>query len=140
MPGGLGQIELPPYTPPRLRAATSEAQRVFGDAMTAYRAGNCETAIAGLRRALAIDGTLMPARFYLGACELRAGHVEEAVPTLQRVIAAGESPYLEDARFLLAKARIRQGDMNGAREELRRVVSLNGDRRDEARRLLEQLR
>ena len=108
--------------------------------MTAYRAGNCETAIAGLRRALAIDGTLMPARFYLGACELRAGHVEEAVPTLQRVIAAGESPYLEDARFLLAKARIRQGDMNGAREELRRVVSLNGDRRDEARRLLEQLR
>jgi hypothetical protein len=133
-------IDLPPYTPPRLRAVPGEAQRVFQDAMTAYVAGNCAGAIPGLERALAIDASLTQARFYLSACELQRGRTRQAADNLQRVIGAGESPYLEDARFLLAQGRILQGDRDGAREELRRVISLNGDRRQQALRLLDELR
>jgi tetratricopeptide (TPR) repeat protein len=133
-------IELPPYTPPRLRAAPSEAQRVFRDAMAAYVAGNCAGAMPGLERALAIDASLTQARLYRAACELQTGRTSEAVEDLQRVIAAAESPYLEDAGFLLAQGRIQQGDRVGAREELRRVIALDGERRRQAERLLDQLR
>ena len=136
----LGAIELPAYTPLRLRSTTSEAERAFREAMEPYAMGNCAAAIPGLRRALELDMALRQARFYLAACELHSGRVDDAVGHLQRVVGSGESPYLEDARFFLAKARIRQGNIAAAREELTRVIALNGDRRDEARRLLEQLR
>lgn len=133
-------IELPPYTPPRLRAAPTEPQRIFRDAMTSYAAGRCAEAIPALRRALALDASFTQARFYLGVCELHGGSVDAASATLQGVIAAGESPYLEDAHFFLARARIQRGDVEGARQELRRVLALQGDRQEEAKQLLEQLR
>ena len=133
-------IELPPYTPPRLRSTPSEAQRVFREAMGEYVAGNCIGAIPGLERALVADASLTQARFYLSACKLQGGRTNEAAEDLQRVIGVGESPYLEDARFLLAQARIQQGNREGAREELRRVIALNGERRQQAQRLLDELR
>jgi len=46
---------------------------------------------------------------------------------------------LEDAHFFLAKALIRDGDVEAARDELRTVLALEGDRRDEASRLLAEL-
>ena len=139
-PAVRARIVLPPYTPSRLRAVGSEAQRVFQEAMVAYAAGNCTGALPGLQRAVSLDGSLLQTRFYLAACELHEARAKEAVPNLERVIAAGESPYLEDARFLLAQARIEQGDVEGARQELRRVIALQGDRREQAQRLLDELR
>ena len=132
-------IELPPYSPPRLRAVPTEAQRVFRAAMTSYSTGDCASAMPGLQRALAIDETFAQARFYLGVCELHDGRVDAASADLQRVIAVGESPYLEDAHFFLAHARLRQGDGDGARREFQRVIELRGERGIEAKRLLEQL-
>ena len=134
------RVELPPYTPARLRAVPSDAQRLFRDAMTNYTVTNCAGAIEGLRRAVAADGAYTQARFYLGACELHTGAVDEAATNLQRVVAAGESPYLEDARWFLAQTHVKQGDLEAARQELERVIALNGDRREAARRLLSELR
>ena len=134
------RVELPPYTPARLRAVPSAAQRLFRDAMTHYTVTNCAGAIDGLRRAVAAAGTYTQARFYLGACELHAGAVDEATTNLQRVIAAGESPYLEDALWFLAQARVKQRDLDAARRDLERVIALNGDRREAAARLLSELR
>ena len=87
-----------------------------------------------------LDVSLLQARFYLAACELHEARTNEGAANLERVIAAGESPYLEDARFLLAQARIEQRDIEGARQELRRVIALQGDRREQAQRLLDELR
>ena len=136
----LGKIDLPPFNAPRLRSAPTEAQRVFRNAMQSYSSGNCEAALPGLRRALMLDESLMPARFYLGVCELEQGRPADAAPPLERVIAAGESPYLEDALFFLGHARMREGNFAAARTALERVVSLGGGRRNEAQRLLTQLR
>lgn len=134
------RIVLPPYTPPRLRAVGSEAQRAFQEAMVSYAAGNCTGALPGLQRAASLDASLLQARFYLAACELDDARTNDAIGNLSRVIAAGESPYLEDARFLLAQARIEQGDVEGARQELRRVIALRGERHAQAQRLLDELR
>jgi anti-sigma factor RsiW len=135
----LGEFEPPPYRPSRLRATTTAAQRAFRDAMDAYDRREWNAAVAGLRRAIALDDSLVPAHFFLGVCELETGRIPDGVTHLQRVVALGESPYLEDAHFLLAKARIRQRDVPGARGELTKVVALGGERREEAARLLAQL-
>lgn len=140
LPSALGRIELPPYSPPRLRSTTTEAQRVFRDGMTSYTAGDCAAAIPTLRRALAIDESMTSARFYLAACELQSGRAQEASDHLQRVVAVGESPYFEDAHFFLAKAYIQLGNLAAARQQLARVVALRGDRLTEAQRLIDQLR
>lgn len=139
-PPARARIVLPPYTPPRLRAVPREAQRAFQEAMVSYVAGNCTAALPGLQRAVSLDASLLQARFYLAACELHEARPNDAVVSLERVIAAGESPYLEDARFLLAHARIEQRDIEGARQELRRVIAMQGERRAEAQRLLDDLR
>ena len=135
----LGTIEPPPYTPPRLRAAPTEAQRVFRTAMESYTAGDCSSATPGLARAVSLDTSFVQAHFFLAICHLQSGRTADAVPHLERVIALGESAYLEDAHFYLAKARIRQGDIERARRELTRVTALDGERRDEAARLLREL-
>lgn len=123
-----------------MRSTPSDAQRVFREAMVPYSGGNCDDAVAELRRAVQMDESLIQARFYLAACELVLGKPESAEDQLHRVVAGGESPYLEDAHFFLAKARIQQGDVAGARQELGRVIAMKGQRREEAQRLLEQLR
>jgi tetratricopeptide (TPR) repeat protein len=135
----LGAVEPPTYTPLQLRGTATDATREFRAAMERYAAGDYAAATPGLRRALAHDEALIQARFFLAVCELQAGRNDEAAQELQRVIARGESPYLEEAHFLLAKARIRQGDVAAARAELARVVALDGDRRREATQLLAQL-
>ena len=139
-PPARARIVLPPYTPPRLRAVPGDAQRVFREAMVSYVAADCTGALPGLQRAVSLDVSLLQARFYLAACELHEARTNEGAANLERVIAAGESPYLEDARFLLAQARIEQRDIEGARQELRRVIALQGDRREQAQRLLDELR
>jgi cytochrome c-type biogenesis protein CcmH/NrfG len=107
--------------------------------MALYVAGDYAGAAAGLRRVIAVDDSQVAAHFYLAVCVLQGNHNDEGLTLLQRVVASGESPYLEDAHFFLAKARIRQGDIAAARSELTRVIALDGDRRDEARQLLAQL-
>ena len=140
LPPSAGAVKLPRYTAPQLRSTPPEAQRVFREAMDPYSSGNCDDAVSGLRRAVQMDESLIQARFYLAACELILGRPESAEDQLHRVVAGGESPHLEDAHFFLAKARIQQGDVAGARQELARVIAMKGQRRTEAQRLLAQLR
>ena len=135
----LGAIDPPAYSPLRLRSSATNAQREFRSAMEPYAEKNYADAATRLRRVIALPGAPIDASFYLAACELHTGQLEDAASTFERVIAFGESPYLEDAHFLLAKTRIRQRDVARARAQLQQVIALAGDRREEARQLLSQL-
>ena len=79
-------------------------------------------------------------RFYLGVCDLLTGRTDEAVADLRGVIGLGESPYLEQARFFLAKALLTKQDLAGASKELELTIQLGGDRAAESRLLLDQVR
>jgi len=70
---------------------------------------------------------------------LLTGEPEAAIAQLRRTIALGESPYLEEARFYLAKAYLRRGELQAAESELRKTVELRGDREKEARELLQNV-
>ena len=135
----LGAIDPPAYSPLRLRSTATDAQREFRSAMVLYAEKNYADAAAQLRRVIASPGAPVDASFYLAVCELHTGRLEDAASAFERVIAFGESPYLEDAHFLLAKTRIRQRDAARARAQLLQVIALAGDRGEEARQLLSQL-
>ena len=135
----LGAIEPPPFTPPRLRSSASGSRAAFLVAMETYTRGDYVGAIPGLERAVRAEPEFPAARFFLGVAYLQLDRRPEAIEHLREVARRGESPYLEDAHFFLAKASIRNGDIETARSELRTVIALGGERLDEASRLLMEL-
>lgn len=135
----LARVEPPRWTPMRLRGTENEAERRFREAMEHYAKGEWSFALTGLRETSRLDPEAAHVSFYLGACALLAGNHAEAVESLRRVVALGETPFLEESRFYLAKAYLGGGDLVAARAELQATVELGGPRLDEARKLLEKL-
>lgn len=134
-----GPVEAPPWAPVRLRGPEDEAERRFQAAMEPYARGDWAAALPLLREAARLDPGAPGAAFYAGASALLLEQPNEAIEELQRVVALGDTPYLEEARFYLARACLAAGDLQAAREELKRVVELDGGRREAARQLLERL-
>lgn len=132
----LARIDPPRWAPMRVRGTGTAAEMQFQQAMQPYARGEWRAALPALREASLLDPEAAHVTFYLGACALLAGERAAAVESLRRVVALGETPYLEEARFYLAKAYLGVGDLPAARAELDAVVELGGPRLDEARELL----
>ena len=103
--------------------------------MSHYSRADYAGAIPGLQR---VDST--EAHFYLGACDLLTGNRGAAMAEFRRVIAAGDTPYLEEAHFYLAKGLIGARDVAGARQQLQGVIALHGDLEKQAGDLIAQLK
>jgi len=131
----LAKIDPPRYVAANLRSSTSAAEEKFRAAMEKYSVGDYRVAAAGLR------GLQTPAaRFYLGISDLMTGSPDEAIASLRAVDAMGETPYLEQARFFLAKALLASQNVSAAKQALEQTIALAGDREAEARLLLERVR
>ena len=135
----LARVEPPEYSPSVLRGAADEATASFQEGMRAYVAGDYRGAIAQLRKASSLDPERPDFAFYLGASELLSGDAAGAIREFLRTTAMGETPFLEEAHFYLAKAYLKQGDAGRAHAELEKVKSLQGDWRREAETILTQL-
>ena len=107
--------------------------------MRLYAAGDYAGAIPALRAAAALKPDAPQMSFFLAACQLLDGDTKAAAAGLERTIALGESPYLEEAHFYLAKAWLGLGRVPDARDHLRRTIDLRGRLEQDARRLLAQL-
>jgi len=135
----LARVTPPPYAPATLRGPRDEAATKFDAAMRLYIKRDYRGALPGLEAAAALRPDIAPYGFFLGVCQLLTDQPAQAVPALNQAIAVGESPYLEEAHFYLAKARLRQGDITAAREELKRTIERQGRLAETARRLLAQV-
>jgi tetratricopeptide (TPR) repeat protein len=98
-----------------------------------------ECFLSSLERATDLDPSDPQSSFFRGICELMLSRAGDAIPFFQRVLALGDSPYIEAAHFYLAKAYLAKGELTGASDELRKTIQLAGDREAEARALLGQL-
>jgi len=134
----LGRFDPPSYEPRRLRGA-DEAQRRFAAGMDAYVRGDWAAALPDLAEAERLDPSAPAPAFFAGICRTLEGDAEAGALTLGRVADLGETAYLEDALFYLAKARLLDSDAAGARDALERLAALNGERAAGARALLERL-
>ena len=136
----LARFEPPAYQPSTLRGVPDEATARFLRGMTAYRKADYNEAVADLRLAADADPDAPHIRFFLGITHLMLGQRDLGIDRLRGTIALGDSPYLEDAHFYLAKALLARNDLAGAESELNKVIQLQGQGSDQARHLLSQVR
>ena len=102
--------------------------KTFANMAYRVRLGYTDTA------ALAPDAAHI--RFFLGISHLMAGQDIAAIAELRATTALGDSPYLEEAHWYLAKALLRQKRLAAAEAELRTLIRLQGTGTTEARTLL----
>ena len=118
----LGGIAEPPvYLGVSVRTEANSGDSLFAAAMDAYTARDYDRAAAGLSRAVAAGADSAASLFFLGACELVREHPQAARDALRRVIQHGNSPYLPEAHFYLAKSLLKIGDSAEALRELAAV-------------------
>jgi tetratricopeptide (TPR) repeat protein len=135
----LASIKPPLYVPPALRGAQDEAAERFRRGMTLYQEGRYDAAIPDLRAAADQDPEKAGIRFFLGICLLLTGQTEAGIGELQATISLGESVYLEEAHFYLAKAHLGKGDLGRAKEEFNWVLEKGDNLKEEAAQILAQL-
>ena len=135
----LARVEPPLYVPVALRGPRDDAAEQFDAAMRRYVSGDYAGAIPGLQAAAELKPDVPQTTFFLAVCHLLTGQTDAAAAGLGHTIALGDSPYLEEAHFYLAKARLRQGQVPTAREELRKTIDCHGRLEPEASRLLGQI-
>ena len=135
----LAHFEPPSYKPPTLRGTLDAAGRQFQTAMTAYNNGDYSSALGGLEKASRLDASSPGTSFFLGICYLLQNQTDAGVEALRQTTQLGDSPYLEEAHFYLAKGYLQQRDVDAAIPELEKVIALNGALQTEAQALLEAL-
>ena len=135
----LTNFQAPSYAPTTLRGTQDEATHRFREAMRHYVKGDYGASIPGLKAASKLNPRAADISFFLGICFLLTNQTDTAINQLRRTVALGDSPYLEDAYLYLAKAHLRERDLDTAQRELNKIIELHGDREAEARRLLDQL-
>jgi Flp pilus assembly protein TadD len=107
--------------------------------MTQYARGDYRGAITGLRAAARLDPDAAHAAFFLGISCVLSGQHDEGIRALRQTIQLGDSPFLEEAHFYLAKALLQRNDSVSARQELMRTIELKGTLEQQARQLLAEL-
>jgi hypothetical protein len=135
----LTRVQPPPYQPLKLRGLADEATTRFLSGMEHYRKADYGAAVKDLRAAAALDSEASHIRFFLAISQLMVGQDAAGIEGLRVTIALGDSPYLEEAHFYLAKALLRQKNVNAAQTELKTVVTLKGMRSREAQQLLNDI-
>jgi hypothetical protein len=129
----LAAFQAPEYVP------ESHAPKAFENAMQLYANQNWAGAIPGLRATAKSTPGFVPAHFYLGICLLLTGDPIAGIEELRGVIDAGPNPYLERARFYLAKGLIAEHDIVRAQTQLKALIAQHGDLEKQATALLTQI-
>ena len=121
-------------------ARTAPEPREFQRGIQRYAQGDYSGAIPGLRAVTEAQPNFAAARFYLGICLLLTNNRISGIEELRTVTEAGESPYLERARFYLAKGLIAEHDIRRAQEQLEQAIAQHGDLERQSKALLSQIR
>jgi anti-sigma factor RsiW len=135
----LGRFEPPTYAPASLRGIQDEATTRFLRGMQHYADRDYRAAVADLRAAVRLDPESAHAMFFLGVSSVLTGQLDEGIRALRQTISVGDSPYLEEAHFYLAKAFLQNHDPAQARQEIERTIRLRGPLENESRQLLAAL-
>lgn len=135
----LGSDFVPPaYGGVPVRGAQAAADSVFAAGMAAYVRGEYATAARALRPLTETDPAPAPA-FFLGASLLMLHAPAAADSAFARVIAAAPNPYVREATYYRALARLQLGDRATATRELEIVASQSDSLGATARRLLHRV-
>ncbi len=130
----LAAFDAPEYAPQRGES------KPFQTAMAFYAKQDYAGAASALRAITTTQPDFTPARFYLGISLLLSGDRITGIQELSALTMAGDSAYLERARFYLAKGLIAEHDEKRAQKQLQDVVEQHGHLEQQATALLAQIR
>jgi hypothetical protein len=130
----LAAFAAPPYVP------EPGAPKQFVSAMTRYGQQDYAGALIELRAITNAQPGFVAARFYLGISLLLAGDRISGIQELRAVSDAGDTLYLERARFYLAKGLIAEHDIKRAQQQLESLIEQHGELEKQATVLLGQIR
>jgi TolA-binding protein len=116
------------------------ASKSFQIAMDLYQKQNYRDAAAQLADITKSEPDFAGAKFYRGVSLLLTGDRIAGIQELRPLTEAGQSPYLERARFYLAKGLIAEHDLRRAQEQLEGVVEQHGNLEKQAAMLLAEIR
>jgi hypothetical protein len=136
----LARIDPPSYVPLALRGTDDAAAKRFRLAMNRYSEGRYEEAIPDLQDVVEFNPRGAGGRFFLGICLLLTGKTDRGMAELRETVSLGDSVFLEEAHFFLAKAFLAKGDARGAKDELAWVMEKGIRLKPEAARIFVQLR
>ncbi len=134
----LAVVVPPRFVPLAARGEGSEPTERFNTAMQHYSAARYDDAADALR-ALAAERPLAHVWFFLGVSELARGRTGAAREALEQAAGSDVQPYADESHFYLAKAALKDGDVERARRELTAAVEREAGPEGEARRILAQL-
>ena len=130
----LAAFNAPEYRP------QSGASKTFRTAMERYENHDYAGAASQLRAITASQPSFEAAQFYLGISLLLSGDRISGIQELRALADAGDGPYLERARFYLAKGLLAEHDGKRAEQQLHSVIEQHGDLEKQATVLLGQIR
>jgi predicted negative regulator of RcsB-dependent stress response len=116
------------------------APKAFQAAMAQYQQKDYAGAASALRAVTDAKPDFVAAKFYLGVSLLLAGDRIAGIQELRALTDAGDNPYLERARFYLAKGLIAEHDIHRAQDQLEQLIAQHGDLEKQAAALLSQIR
>jgi len=129
----LAAFEAPVYAP------VPRAPQSFQTAMARYMKADYAGAASALRAVSDAQPHFVPAQFYLGISLLLAGDRIAGIQELRELTMAGDTPYLERARFYLAKGLLAEHDIHRAQQQLEDLIEQHGDLEKQATVLLAQI-
>lgn len=130
----LAAFQPPEYTP------DPAAPKSFPAAMAKYAKQDYAGTASALRTVADSKPDFVAARFYLGVSLLLSGNRIEGIQELRALTMAGDNPYLERARFYLAKGLIAEHDIARAQQQLQDLIAQHGHLEKQATVLLSQIR
>jgi hypothetical protein len=131
----LARFDPPEYQP----ASGALSSPEFRSAMEHYSRHDYGGALPGLRAAVQARPQSVEERFYLAISLLLTNDRSEGIQVLKDVTGSGNTPYLESARFYLAKALLSEGNLAGADLQLRIIVEMQGKLEKQAQALHAQI-
>jgi hypothetical protein len=117
-----------------------DASKPFRIAMEPYEIHDYAGAASHLRGVTDAQPDFVAARFYLGISLLLSGDRISGIQELRALAETGDGPYLERARFYLAKGLLAEHDAKRAEQQLQSVIEQHGDLEKQATVLLGQIR
>jgi len=130
----LAAFRPPKYTPEK------GASKSFQAAMARYEKQDYAGAASALRAVSDAQPDVAAAKFYLGVSLLLKGDRIAGIQELRDLAETPDSPYLERARFYLAKGLIAEHDLERAQRQLEDLIAQHGDLEKQATVLLGQIR
>lgn len=108
----------PAYGGVVVRADDAPADSIFAHGMDLYARGNYSGADTVLKRARVAGADSALTGFFIGASLLMVDRAQEAANEFATVVRIGETPYLAEGRYYLAKSLLRLGQVDDAIRQL----------------------